>query len=360
MESGELLPIAFKELGTASEELVVAVEQLLEQQQQLADSFHQLEAERRRYQNILEEAPHAYISLNSSSEITLVNRAATRLFNCTQGMLLNKPFSILVPLETRREFREEFTRRREIEEDQEWQLKLYSPRREPFEATLTLSIERDSWGNIFSTYLCIQDISDRNRGLADGKNTKEELLGNRPRHSFSKGENIPLQQDAMWVICKGWVKLSTLTENNTEVLMGIAGKGIPFCRSLTLLPIYQVTALSQTVELTSISHVEIAHSSDLSTLIAKGVSQRLQQTELFLSVSGKLRAYDRLVSLLDVLKTILGEPVANGTRLSLRLTHQELADASCTTRVTITRLLRNLQDKKKIKIDNTNHITILD
>lgn len=358
--NGELLPIAFKELGTASEELLVALEQLAEQQEQLLESRAEIEAERSRYQSLFEQAPHAYIALDIDCTIAEVNRAATRLFDCTQGLLLHKPFTILVPMEARREFREELKRRQQVEDDQEWQVKLYSPHREPFEAALTLSVDRDAWGNIVSTCLCIQDISDRQRAQFQKKKDREDLFCDRTRHSFCKGENIPLQPDALWLLCKGWVKLSTLTEKNSEVLMGIAGQGIPFCATLTALPIYQVTAFSQTVELISISHREIAQSAYLTQLIAEGVTQRLQQSELFLSVFGRRRASDRLLTLLQVLKTIVGEPVATGTRLSLRLTHQELAEASCTTRVTVTRLLSELQHQGKITIDNTNHITILE
>ncbi|MBO0349249.1 PAS domain-containing protein [Phormidium pseudopriestleyi FRX01] len=356
----ELLPIAFKELGTASEELLVALEQLAEQQEQIVESHTQLEAERRRYQSLFEQAPHPYIALDSAGAIASVNRAATRLFDCTHGLLLHKPVSILVPMEGRRAFREELKRRQQVEDNQEWQVRLYSPHREPFDAVLTLSGERDAWGNIVSICLCIRDISDRQRSQAQKRKNTEDLFCDRTRHSFSKGENIPLQPDALWLICKGWVKFSTLTENNGEVLMGIAGQGIPFCRTLTALSIYQVTALSQTVELIAISHREMPQFPHLTQLIAEGVTQRLQQSELLLSVYGRRRASDRLLTLLQVLKTILGEPVATGTRLSLRLTHQELAEASCTTRVTVTRLLSELQHQGKITIDNTNHITILE
>lgn len=359
-QPSELLPIAFKELGTASEELLVALEQLAEQQEQLVESRSELEAERRRYQSLFEQAPHAYIALNSAWAITSINRAASRLLDCNHGFLLHKPVSILVPMEGRREFREELKRRQQVEDDREWQVKLYSPHREAFDAALTLSVERDAWSNIVSICLCIQDISARQRSQAQKQKNTEDLFCDRTRHSFSKGENIPLQSDALWLICKGWVKFTTLTENNSEVLMGIAGQEIPFCRTLTALPIYQVTAFSQTVELIAIPHMEVTQSPHLAQLLAEGVTQRLQQAELLLSVYGRRRASDRLFTLLQVLKTILGEPVATGIRLSLRLTHQELAEASCTTRVTVTRLLSELQQQRKITIDNTNHITILE
>jgi CRP-like cAMP-binding protein len=56
------------------------------------------------------------------------------------------------------------------------------------------------------------------------------------------------------------------------------------------------------------------------------------------------------------LKQEFGQEVAQGTRLSVRLTHQDLADACCTTRVTITRELRNLQQQGKITFDSKHHI----
>ena len=50
----------------------------------------------------------------------------------------------------------------------------------------------------------------------------------------------------------------------------------------------------------------------------------------------------------------------NGTRLPIRLTHEEIASACCTTRVTITRLINKLQQRGFISFDAKNHIIIND
>jgi CRP-like cAMP-binding protein len=65
---------------------------------------------------------------------------------------------------------------------------------------------------------------------------------------------------------------------------------------------------------------------------------------------------DRLSHLLLFLKQEFGQKIPRGTRLSVRLTHQDMADACCTTRVTITRLLGKLQQQGMISFDSKQHI----
>ncbi|HEY9609590.1 helix-turn-helix domain-containing protein [Allocoleopsis sp.] len=77
-----------------------------------------------------------------------------------------------------------------------------------------------------------------------------------------------------------------------------------------------------------------------------------------LAVYGQVRLEDRLHSLLGLLKQEIGQPVAGGTRLSVRLTHEELATACCTTRVSITRLLKQLQQQKKLRVDSQHHLIL--
>jgi CRP-like cAMP-binding protein len=56
----------------------------------------------------------------------------------------------------------------------------------------------------------------------------------------------------------------------------------------------------------------------------------------------------------------VGQPVPNGTRLNVRLTHQQLASTIGTTRVTVTRLLSQLQEAGLLKMDGSRHIVLLD
>jgi len=54
----------------------------------------------------------------------------------------------------------------------------------------------------------------------------------------------------------------------------------------------------------------------------------------------------------------IGTPTTVGTRLGVRLTHQHLANAIGTTRVTVTRLLGQLREEGWLNIDRDHHIVI--
>jgi CRP-like cAMP-binding protein len=58
------------------------------------------------------------------------------------------------------------------------------------------------------------------------------------------------------------------------------------------------------------------------------------------------------------MKREIGQPGAEGTRLDVRLTHQNLANAIGTTRVTITRLLSKLKNEGAITLDRDRHIIL--
>jgi CRP-like cAMP-binding protein len=63
-------------------------------------------------------------------------------------------------------------------------------------------------------------------------------------------------------------------------------------------------------------------------------------------------------AILLLLKQEIGEPSKFGTRLSVRLTHEDLANACCTTRVTMTRVLGELQQQGKIIFDCDRRIIL--
>ena len=62
--------------------------------------------------------------------------------------------------------------------------------------------------------------------------------------------------------------------------------------------------------------------------------------------------------LLELLAKDFGEPCEAGLRLNLRLTHQEIASALSTTRVTATRVLGQLRDEGWLQIDATRHLVV--
>ena len=61
---------------------------------------------------------------------------------------------------------------------------------------------------------------------------------------------------------------------------------------------------------------------------------------------------------LELLAKDFGELCEAGLRLNLRLTHQEIASALSTTRVTVTRVLGQLRDEGWLQIDASRHLVV--
>jgi CRP-like cAMP-binding protein len=176
-------------------------------------------------------------------------------------------------------------------------------------------------------------------------------------HFYAKGEEIPLVSQGIWQVCQGLVQLSTLCQNGEEVWLGWAEPSTFFGQWFSLLKTYQATALSD-VHLMWFSQAEINASPRLTQTVLQQMVRRMRQIEALVAISGQRRVEDRLQHLLLLMKREIGQPVAEGTRLDLRLTHQNLANAIGTTRVTVTRLLSKLKSEGAIILDRDRHIII--
>lgn len=357
-----LLPTAFKELGTASEELQVAVEELYQQSEELALTRSQVEVERKRYQELFEFMPNAYLITDAQGKIQEANRAAARLLNIELSYLRDKLLINFIPLQERSTFRFKLNQLQQRNVVQNWTVGIQPRNSECIETDVTIDAAFDPEDRVVSLRWILRELpKPQPSQMAFSRNNHNlNLFQDRPLHSYSKGEIIPLSPSCLWVVAQGVVKLNTMSEMGDEVLMGLAGPSMPFGSTLTSLPTYQATALSETVKLVSFSPAEISDCSHLSQTLLPQISQRLRQTELLLAISGKRQVKERLHHLLQLLKQEIGVPVAQGARLSVRLTHQDLADACCTTRVTITRLLGQLQKQGIITFDAKHHLIIRD
>lgn len=159
------------------------------------------------------------------------------------------------------------------------------------------------------------------------------------------------------IVCRGVVQLTTLYPNGGEALLGFAGPSMPLGSPLTMLDPYQAKALTA-VDVLRLPAAEVEASEILSQGLLKQVVRRLRQTEALLALAGRRRVEDRLRQLLSLLAVELGSPVATGVRLQVRLTHQDLANAIGTTRVTITRLLNRFRQQGWIAVDKNRHLVI--
>jgi CRP-like cAMP-binding protein len=77
-----------------------------------------------------------------------------------------------------------------------------------------------------------------------------------------------------------------------------------------------------------------------------------------LALLGLRRIEERVRGFLELLANDYGQPCEKGLRLNVKLTHQELASALSTTRVTVTRVLGALRDEGWLHIDSQRRLVI--
>ena len=164
--------------------------------------------------------------------------------------------------------------------------------------------------------------------------------------------------ERVYFLLKGAVKLSRVYEAGEEITVALLRENSVF-GVLSLLTgnksdrFYHAVAYTP-VELLSapIEQVEQAlkENPELSMLMLRGLSSRILQTEMMIETLAHRDMGSRLVSFLLILCRDFGVPCADGITIDLKLSHQAIAEAIGSTRVTVTRLLGDLREKKMISI----------
>ncbi len=179
--------------------------------------------------------------------------------------------------------------------------------------------------------------------------------------SFERGKTIFFPGDPaekVYFLIKGAVKLSRVYEAGEEITVALLRENSVF-GVLSLVTgqrsdrFYHAVAFTP-VELLSapIDHVEKALNEhpELSMLMLKGLSSRILQTEMMIETLAHRDMGSRLVSFLLILCRDFGIPTNEGIRIDLKLSHQAIAEAIGSTRVTVTRLLGDLRQENMISI----------
>jgi CRP-like cAMP-binding protein len=188
--------------------------------------------------------------------------------------------------------------------------------------------------------------------------TLEELYRQKNFLHYRRGKEIPLLKQDVLLVQQGIVQISTFDAEGNDILLALASPSMPFGLPLTFVDPYFATALTNVV-LIRFTVAEIEQYFDLNRLILRGLDLRLQQSEAIQSILGSRHIQERLYRFLLLLSKEIGEPVADGIRLTARLTHQHLASTIGTTRVTVTRMLGKLQESGTIKFDSTRHMVVV-
>ncbi|PSN15421.1 transcriptional regulator [filamentous cyanobacterium CCT1] len=187
----------------------------------------------------------------------------------------------------------------------------------------------------------------------------EQLYRERALVPYAAGRPMPLRVDEILIICRGIVQLFTIQQDGSETLLGLAGPSMPVGLPLTTVDPYWATALTD-VDVLSLPMAEIEGSSVLMAGMFRNVTLRMQQAEAWLALSGKRLVADRLKHFLLMLAKDFGHVEPSGIRIPIRLTHHQLATAIGTTRVTVTRLLKDFKTEGWLTIDQRQMVLQLD
>jgi CRP/FNR family transcriptional regulator, global nitrogen regulator len=179
--------------------------------------------------------------------------------------------------------------------------------------------------------------------------------------SFDRGKTIFFPGDPaerVYFLAKGAVKLSRVYEAGEEITVALLRENSVF-GVLSLLTgqkadrFYHAVAFTP-VELLSvpIEHMEkgLRENPDMAMLLLRGLSSRILQTEMMIETLAHRDMGSRLVSFLLILCRDFGVPSADGVTVDLKLSHQAIAEAIGSTRVTVTRLLGDLRQDNLISI----------
>jgi CRP-like cAMP-binding protein len=355
--SSDLLPQAFKELHTTLKMLLAAIDELHQQNEEFVQTRDLVEIERQHYQELFEYLPVGYLHTNLQGIIEDANQEAGRLLNISQKFLVGKPLISFIVQECQQYFCHELIQLSKSDQVTQLSLVLKPRYSSSFNACLIVRSCFNLHSNQRNLYWLIQKSSTSRTVDMPAIDMHQQILQDRQIHKYSKGDNIPLSNTFLGYVIQGLVKLSTLSQTGTEIMTGLVTSGMVFGSTMTNLSLYEATAISN-VELVLIYVSEMRAIPNLNEILLPKIKQRLQQTESFLFIISHYNVEDRLISLLEMLKSELGEPVVEGTRLLFRMTHKDIANACNSTRVTITRLLKKLQKQGKIKYDADKHIII--
>lgn len=188
--------------------------------------------------------------------------------------------------------------------------------------------------------------------------------------TFERGKTIFFPGDPaerVYFLAKGAVKLSRVYEMGEEITVALLRENsifgvLSFITGQRSDRFYHSVAFTS-VELLSlpIEQVEktLKENAELSMLLLKSLSSRILQTEMMIETLAHRDMGARLVSFLLILCRDFGIPTPDGVTIDLRLSHQAIAEAIGSTRVTITRLLMDLRKQKLISI-HKKKITVHD
>lgn len=157
---------------------------------------------------------------------------------------------------------------------------------------------------------------------------------------FNRRYYLSTSPQQFWWLKSGVVRTLTYQDDGTIIALGLWGPGDLVGPSLSRISPYLVEAITD-VEAVSITEADWQPPPEL-------LIRYWQQTEILLLARANRRADVALLEVLQWLAHRFGLQVEQGALINLKITHQDLADLSGLSRVTVTRLLSQLEDQQLI------------
>jgi len=173
--------------------------------------------------------------------------------------------------------------------------------------------------------------------------------------------------ERVYLIRRGAVRLSRVYESGEEITVALLRENSLF-GVLSLLTGHRSDRFYHSIAFTRVEMITapansvlraIEEDASVGLLLLQGLSSRILQTETMIETLTHRDMSYRLVSFLMVLCRDFGVAGEKGITIDLRLSHQAIAEAIGSTRVTITRLLGDLKDSGLLNIERKK-ITVFD
>jgi len=170
--------------------------------------------------------------------------------------------------------------------------------------------------------------------------------------------------DTLFVIVRGQVKVSIISEDGREVILSMLGPG-DFFGEMSLLDgkprSATVTAVEET-ELVSLRRTEFLHLlekvPEIALKLLAGLTARLRKADRKIESLALMDVSGRIAAAILQISEEIGKETPRGVIIRNRPTHQSLASMAGTTRETVSRVLKRLEHQKYVEIDGRDLIVL--
>ena len=170
-------------------------------------------------------------------------------------------------------------------------------------------------------------------------------------HVFAPSELIPLKSEFYWLLQKGIVKTRAWTEEGHPITLGYWGERDVIGQPLSLVYPCQAKCITKVQALLIPAHQ--------ANNISDFIHHHVRQTEELLYIMRSDRMYERLCKILRWLGSKFGTEIEIGQLIELHITHQELAEIIGSTRVTVTKIVNQLEKEGFLTRPERNTIVLL-